>query len=769
MRNFSRFVLRSGKKALRFEPWILLVLVLAFIGSFSGMVWDFYVHNTELVPAEGGTYIEGTIGELQPLNPWFTVTNDANRDIVSLVFSGLLRYNPETKEIEDDLGTLKMSNDGRVYTVTLKDNLFWHDSTLENPHRVTAEDVLFTFKTIQDPEFSNPLLRQNFEGVTITQINEKTVQFRLEQPYSFFPSNLTLGLLPRRSFEGIPAGRLHQALEFGFNPIGAGPYRFKSIIQTELSTEVTLERFDRKLPPEFLLERIVFRIFPDYSALLSDLRNLDGIRIAPRTDQGSPVIPNRFMNRPYTLPQYVALFFNLDRPILQDTQLRLGLQLGTNKQEIIDDLHETSIVDTPLLEIDTSDWRYQFDPVAAQGALFESQWYFPEKIRLQRLLEQRDANLTGDLQMNPILLLDTGAILTLTGTLTDTSLTKSVNGIPLSEHPTNSGAWIVSFPTDGSTGSILTGLNVLRLTDARGQILDSYYLWRTTDSREYARASEEQRVVELFVESKSESLPEDQRITASDVFLDQGRLRLRKESDPTGIRRNDTGELLELTILTSSSPPYYKDIAHLVAKEWKDLGIQVTVEVPDTRQEFEERLLKREYDVLLFGQSLLDNLDSYPYWHSSGVQKLTGERKDLRLDAYNLSQYASFEADALLKTIRETTSETERKNALETLRERLKQDVPAIFLYSPTYNYAHREDLHGISLGALSLHSDRFLTLHGWYLREERRFTNGTNWFDLPFWVFSHENSARTDIYEPELQATGAILPIDATGSTTVE
>ena len=63
----------------------------------------FYRDNTILIPAIGGTYIEGSVGEFRPVNPWLNITNDVNRDIVSLVFSGLLKYNPLTRRIEDDL------------------------------------------------------------------------------------------------------------------------------------------------------------------------------------------------------------------------------------------------------------------------------------------------------------------------------------------------------------------------------------------------------------------------------------------------------------------------------------------------------------------------------------------------------------------------------------------------------------------------------------------------------------------------------------------
>src|SRR5690606_5282594 len=112
-------------------------------------------------------------------------------------------------------------------------------------------------------------------------------------------------------------------------------------------------------------------------------------------------VPNRFTAVDYTLPQYVALFYNMDRAKMKDSDLRLGLQLGTNKQEIVDSIGESVIVDTPLMEIANNDWRYSFDAIAAQGALFNSNWYFPEKVHLQRLLEQRDANQTGVLKSDP--------------------------------------------------------------------------------------------------------------------------------------------------------------------------------------------------------------------------------------------------------------------------------------------------------------------------------------------------------------------------------
>ena len=715
---------------------VLAVLISLFLVSFLLLARRFFLAHSELTPTKGGTYIEGSVGEFQPLNPWFTVQNDVNRDIVSLVFSGLLRYNPETKLIEPDLATMRVSPDSRIYTLTLREGLLWHDSTPEHPHPVTPEDVLFTFKTIQDPDFPNPILRQNFEGVNVEKIDARTVRFNLEQSYSFFPSNLTIGILPRSSFEGTPVRKLRETTDFGLQPVGAGPYSFKSFVQTERSSEVTLQRFARPGDQTYFLERIILRIFPDYGTLLTDVRNLDGVRVVPRNAQGDPIIPQKFVLHRYTLPQYVALFFNLDRPMLQDRNLRLGLQLGTNKQQIMESAKESMIVDTPLLEIDTSDWRYHFDPSAAQGALFESNWNLPEKVRLQRLLEQREANATGPLHIAPVVLMDTGAVLTVTGSLSLAGTGAELNGVPLQRHPSQSGAWIVTLRTDASSGSLSMGVNLIRLVKkSNGSIIDSTYVWRTSNVTQYRKATEEQRIINQFLESKSEDVPKDKKLGVSNLTLEQGMLRRRLPTDAHDIRVNDQGEQLSLRLLTSPSPPSYRTVAENVAKHWRDLGVLVSVDIPSTADEFEQRMLRRDYDVLLFGQSLLDNLDSYPYWHSSGVQKSKGGIANLRLDAYNLSQYASQKSDHLLETIRETTNERERQSALEDLRRMLAADVPAIFLYSPLYTFAVSPDVSGVSLGTLSLHSDRFLTLQRWFVRKERRLLEDISWWSFFPWL----------------------------------
>lgn len=729
----------------RLERIVLGVLVVVLSVSLLMLLRIFFIENTSDVPVAGGTYIEGAVGEVLPLNPWFVTGNDVNRDIVSLVFSGLMKYDPRTSTVVDDLATVKISDDHRIYTATLRPGLVWHDNTKENPHPVTSDDVVFTFKTIQEQGFPNPILQQNFRGVEIEKIDEKTVRFRLSKPYSFFSSNLTLGLLPASSFAGIPVSKLNQTLDFGFRPIGAGPYSFLSLLQTDLSTEVTLKRFPRPGMPADKIDRIVMRVFAEYSALLTDIINMNGVRLVPRNEEGLPILPRRFMPIPYTLPQYVGIFFNLDRPIPGDRNVRLGLQLAVNKQEIVDALHETQVVDTPLLEINLGDWRYKFDMTAAQGAFFESDWNVPEKVRLQRLLEQRETNAVGPLSgVQRIALLGSGGILTLTGSSKDLKFPAKVNGflvetgskLPNGTIQTLSGTWIVKLPAgNGGSGSLKAGMNILKMTDGKDDILDSAYLERMTDARKFQRAVVEQQLVNQFIRSKQLPANDPLRISVADMYIEEGFLRRKTAEDKPHTRINGAGKEMAITILTSSKPDSYPIVAGMLKKEWEAVGAKVTLDVVADKKEFQDKLTKRQYDVVLFGQSLFDNLDSYPYWHSSQIQERTDPTK-LRIDAFNLSQYASFEADQLLTRIRETGDSASRTKALKELNDLWKKDTPAVVLYSPLSIYAHDDTVHGISLQRLSLHADRFAHIDEWYVTTRKQFKEGKSWISFVPWLF---------------------------------
>ncbi|MBI2476715.1 hypothetical protein HYV72_00930, partial [Candidatus Uhrbacteria bacterium] len=195
--------LKSSRRFPTPHQWTALPRVLSvrerrfFWGSFTLCVLSvlffvgyMLVSHVVLVPVSGGTYTEGLIGSPQFINPLYTSSNDVDQDISRLVFSGLMQWHPQNGLITDLAESYTISEDKRVYTFTLRNDALWHDGS-----PVTVRDVMFTYSAIQNPEFKSPLYSA-LRGVTIEQVDDRTVAFKLEEPFAPFLSVLSTGILP---------------------------------------------------------------------------------------------------------------------------------------------------------------------------------------------------------------------------------------------------------------------------------------------------------------------------------------------------------------------------------------------------------------------------------------------------------------------------------------------------------------------------------------------------------------------------------------------
>ncbi|MFA6089785.1 MAG: hypothetical protein WC755_08055, partial [Candidatus Woesearchaeota archaeon] len=112
----------------------------------------------------------------------------------------------------------------------------------------------------------------------------------------------------------------------------------------------------------------------------------------------------------------------------------------------------------------------------------------------------------------------------------------------------------------------------------------------------------------------------------------------------------------------------------------------------------------RDYDLLLYGQSLEYNLDLYPYLHSSQIK----ER------GLNLSNYKNIRVDQYIENIRETFDPQAKIEELGKIGDILALDIPAIYLYTPSYYYLVDKNINISNLGSLATVSDRFETISSW-------------------------------------------------------
>ncbi|MBD3360772.1 hypothetical protein GF366_03145 [Candidatus Peregrinibacteria bacterium] len=327
---------------------------------------------------ESDIYTEGIVAKngIQNINPLFVDYNEADREVSRLVFSGLMKYDPEKRNIVDDMAFLTINEDKTEYTFKMRDGLKWHDG-----EPLTAEDVYFTFYDIvKAPSFQNEILKANFSGVEIEQLDEKTIKFTLEKPNIFFITTLTTGILPKHILKDIEPYELLQH-EFNKMPVGSGPYMVTEAIESfsDGRMQVNLNRNPYYYGKVSEVEYMRFITYPSMEKLLEEVNAVNGV-VKVTGDYILDFMNNeRFDLIQYELPQYTAVFINMDSEILNDEKnIRLALQKAVDKEELISRLEGKIPVDTPLMELNQEEWVYQPSILQAQGALKEAGFSYSE-------------------------------------------------------------------------------------------------------------------------------------------------------------------------------------------------------------------------------------------------------------------------------------------------------------------------------------------------------------------------------------------------------
>ncbi|MCK5472078.1 hypothetical protein KAI54_02730 [Candidatus Gracilibacteria bacterium] len=676
------------------------------------------MENSEPVPASGGTFVEGVVGEFNFLNPLLAQTS-LDRDLTSLIFCRLTDFDPVSNAIMDGIAEHTLSPDQRTYTFKIKEGVQWHDGV-----PVSADDVIFTFRDmLQNESFPNPALAADFFDVEIEKIDERTVTMTLQKKYAFFIYNTSIGLLPKHLLKDTDPSEL-LASEFNLNPTGCGPF----LIDSVSGNAIRLSSFPDFYRGQPFINSIIFRIFENEEQLTKSLEGVLGTKDLSEKNVKALKNDSRLQLHDFTLPQYVGLFFNTNREILKDKKLRLGLQLATNKEEIAEARGgKVKVLDTPLLEIASADWKYEFDASRADGALFDAGWKYhdvksetAETVIIQPLETSQPTPPLSLEETNFITLPTTenffatdDAEFFIEGSIPENSTKIVVNGYQLSRFMAGNKSW--SYRASVNLGTLQAGENEFIVKNQDGEF-DRVRIFYSTDEakREEWLAAEQEKITtaDPIVEPTAD---EEEGETKSEKPKPIS-LRLRYKND----------EPLALKLLIPEAREEFLPVAEEIAKQWRERGVKLTIErLPDP--EFLNRLTKRDYDIVLFGQNLGYNLDTYSFWHSS----------EAREGGSNLSNLKSSAVNAWLEQIRSSFDSTERRKRLANLREILSEEVPAIMLYTPTYSYAIDRKVKNFNLGRIALKRDRLVNLPSWYLRESREATADLDIWNFLKWFFS--------------------------------
>lgn len=293
---------------------------------------------TVSVPAAGGTLVEGMVGRPLALNPLLSDPYPVDRELVDLIFDGLVRYDETGRIIPALAEEWSISEDGLTITFTLHEGLTWHDG-----QPVTSEDVAFTYGLMQSDSFPGPNhLISLWQAVTITPLDETTIQFTLTQPYAPFFEAVTRGVLPAHLLRDINVADLATAA-FNTTPVGTGPFMVQPGQDWQRTGRLRLSPNPTAWRQGTQLSDIEFRFFPTADDLFVALQSGEihaANGLPPTMMPAAAALPNV---RLFTsiIPSYSALYFNVSDSgavALRTKEVRQALAYGLDRTALVDSI-----------------------------------------------------------------------------------------------------------------------------------------------------------------------------------------------------------------------------------------------------------------------------------------------------------------------------------------------------------------------------------------------------------------------------------------------
>jgi len=353
------------------------------------------------VPVHGGEISEGIIGTPRFVNPVLAIS-DADRDLTALVYSGLVKKEPNGTIITDLAEEYEISDDGLSYVFIIKENAVFHDGV-----PVTADDVEFTIGRVKDQFVKSPR-RVNWEGVSVQKIDERTVKFTLRQKYFPFLETATLGIIPKHLWKELTPEQFNFS-DFNTKGVGSGPYQIASVSKNTsgIPANYILKSFRRYVLGEPYIDKITLRFYPNETELITAFDNgiVNNINsIDPK--KASVLKESGYRVEKSPLPRIFGVFFNQNKnQIFADAALRKALSHAADKERIIREvLHGYgTAINAPIPEISIATKQAGENRIEeAKKILTDGGWTFNEE---EGIMEKKSKKETLRLSFS----LDTGS------------------------------------------------------------------------------------------------------------------------------------------------------------------------------------------------------------------------------------------------------------------------------------------------------------------------------------------------------------------------
>lgn len=284
-----------------------------------------------------------------------------------LIQSTLTVTNPDLS-IGYDLATdMQVSEDGMLWTVTIRDDVKFTDGK-----PLTASDVAFTYNTVKDTSSVNDFTMLE-EAVAV---DDTTVEFHMAKPYSIWPYTMAIvGIVPEHAY----------GPDYGMNPIGSGRYIMK---QWDKGQQIIFEANPDYYGDEIKMKKVTV-LFMDEDAAFAAVKSgqvdlaYTAASYSDQTIDGYDLLSfDTVDNRGFNLPA-VSAGTNEDglavgNDFTSDVLVRRAINIGIDREEMI-----TNVLNgygSPAYSVcDKMPWyneasEVSYDPEGAAELLDEAGW-----------------------------------------------------------------------------------------------------------------------------------------------------------------------------------------------------------------------------------------------------------------------------------------------------------------------------------------------------------------------------------------------------------
>lgn len=268
---------------------------------------------------EGDTSVSSqiTIGipqDLDSLDPHKAVAAGTT-EVLFNVFEGLLKPDSDGNLNPAVASDYTVSEDGMVYTFTLREGIKFHDGSL-----VTVEDVEYSIERCADTGNGEPLVAAFSNIESVNALDDKTIEIKLIQPDAEFLASMTTEILPKSNAEPERMA------------IGTGPYKMVSYTPQE---NFIVEKFPEYWGEQAHIEQAVFKVCSNADSIVMDLKGGSIDMFARVTSAQAAELTEDFQILEGNMNLVQALYLNNSAAPFDDVRVRQALCYAADPQEIM--------------------------------------------------------------------------------------------------------------------------------------------------------------------------------------------------------------------------------------------------------------------------------------------------------------------------------------------------------------------------------------------------------------------------------------------------